>query len=50
MWSIGRTKTDGPLSSVAVHTVQACYKITPLSHWSKAPEPVEVKIDRSVGM
>ena len=30
--------------------VQAGYKITPLSRWGKAPEPVEVKIDPTIDM
>src|SRR5262249_54984624 len=31
VWIIGRTKTDGPPDYAAVHTVQAGYKITPLT-------------------
>jgi hypothetical protein len=49
-WIIGRTKTDGPPDYDAVHKIQAGFKITPLSRWGKAPEPVEVKIDPSVDM
>ena len=33
-----------------MHKIQAGYKVTPLSHWGKAPEPVTVKIDPSVDM
>ena len=46
VWIIGRTKTDGPPDYDAVHKIQAGYKITPLSRWGKAPEPVAVE-DRS---
>src|SRR5206468_1539697 len=49
-WVIGRTKTDGPPDYDAVHRIQAGYKVTPLSQWGKAPEPVAVKIDPSVEM
>ena len=50
VWIIGRTKTDGPQDYDAVHKIQAGYKITPLSQWGKAPEPVQVKIDPTVDM
>jgi hypothetical protein len=50
VWIIGRTKTDGPQDYDAVHRIQAGYKVTPLSQWGKAPEPVGVKIDPSVDM
>jgi hypothetical protein len=50
VWIIGRTKTDGPQDYDAVHKIQAGYKITPLSQWGKAPEPVEVKIDPTIDM
>jgi hypothetical protein len=50
VWIIGRTKTDGPADYDAVHKIQAGYKVTPLSRWGKAEEPVTVKIDPSVDM
>ena len=50
VWIIGRTKTDGPADYDAVHKIQAGYKITPLSHWGKAPEPVTMKSDPTVDM
>jgi hypothetical protein len=34
---IGRTRTDGPQDYDAVHKIQAGYKVTPLSSWSKTP-------------
>jgi len=50
VWIIGRTQTDGPEDYNAVHKIQAGYKITPLSQWGKAPEPVQVKIDPTIDM
>ena len=50
VWIIGRTKTDGPPDYDAVHKIQAGYKVTALSRWGKAPEPVTVKIDPTVDM
>jgi hypothetical protein len=50
IWIIGRTKTDGAADYPAVHKIQAGYKVTPLSCWGKAPEPVTVKIDPSIDM
>jgi hypothetical protein len=50
VWIIGRTKTDGPRDYDAVHKIQEGFKVTPLSRWGKAPEPVQVKIDPSVDM
>jgi hypothetical protein len=50
IWIIGRTKTDGPADYDAVHKVQAGYKITPLSQWGKAPQPVKANIEPGVDM
>ncbi len=50
IWVIGRTKTDGEADYPEVHKIQAGYKVTPLSHWGTAPEPLTVKIDPSVDM
>jgi hypothetical protein len=50
IWIIGRTKTDGPADYAAVNKIQAGYKVTPLSRWGKAPEPVQVTIDPTVDM
>ena len=50
VWVIGRTKTDGPKDYDAVHKIQAGFKVTPLSQFGKAPEPVQVKIDPAVDM
>jgi hypothetical protein len=50
VWIIGRTKTDGPSDYDAVHAMQAGYKITPLSQWGKAAEPVFGHVDPDVDM
>ena len=50
VWIIGRTKTDGPADYEAVNKVQAGFKITPLSHWDKAAEPVVGVVDPNVDM
>ena len=46
----GRTKTDGPQDYDTVHKIQAGYKVTPLSQWGKALDPVPFKIDPTVDM
>lgn len=50
VWIIGRTQTNGPKDYDAVHKVQDGYKMTPLSRWPRAADPVRVKIDPSVDM
>ena len=50
VWIIGRTKTDGPPEYDVVHKIQAGYKLTSLSRWGKAPEPVTGKIDPTLDM
>jgi hypothetical protein len=50
VWTIGRTKTDGPPDYDAVRKIQAGFKVTPLSEWGKTPKSIEVKIDPSVDM
>ena len=47
VWIIGRTQTNGTSDYAAVNAIQNGFKITPLSWWGKAPEPVSAKI-RSV--
>jgi hypothetical protein len=50
VWIIGRTKTDGPADYDAVHAIQAGFKITPISQWGKAAEPVVGTVDPGVDM
>ena len=50
VWIIGRTKTDGPADYAAVHKIQAELKITPLSSWGKAAEPVVGIVDPGIDM
>ena len=50
VWIIGRTKTDGPADYEAVHTIQAGYKVSPLSLFGKPTEPVIARIDPTVDM
>jgi len=47
VWIIGRTKTDGPPDYDAVHALQTALKITPVSRWGMAPEPVVGTVDPS---
>ena len=50
VWIIGRTKTDGPADYAAVNKIQAGFKITPLSSWGKAAEPVAGAVDPGIDM
>ncbi len=50
VWIIGRTKTDGPPDYEAVHAIQAGFKITPVSQWGKAAEPVMATVDPAIDM
>jgi hypothetical protein len=50
VWVIGRTKTDGEADYPTVNKIQAGFKVTPLSQWGKAPQPVTVRIDPTVDM
>jgi hypothetical protein len=47
---IGRTKTDGPSDYAAVNKIQAGFKMTPLSQWGKAPQPVMGTVDPTIDM
>ena len=50
VWIIGRTKTDGPADYDAVHRVQAGFKVTPISRFGMAVEPVVGTVDPAVDM
>ena len=50
VWIIGRTKTDGPADYEAVNKIQAGFKVTPLSGWGKATQPVVGSVDPSIDM
>jgi hypothetical protein len=50
VWIIGRTKTDGPPDYDAVRKLQADLKITPVSRWGAAAEPVIGTVDPNVDM
>jgi hypothetical protein len=50
VWIIGRTQTNGPKDYENVHSIQAGYKITPLSQWGSASKPVPFKFDTTVYM
>ena len=45
VWIIGRTKTDGPADYEAVHKIQAGLKVTPISRFGQAVEPVVGAVD-----
>jgi hypothetical protein len=46
--AIGRTKTDGPADYEAVHKIQAGLKVTPISRFGQAVEPVVGTVDPGV--
>ena len=50
VWIIGRTKTDGPADYDAVHKIQAGLKVTPISRFGQAVEPVVGNVDPGVDM
>jgi len=50
VWIIGRTKTDGPADYDAVHKIQAGFKVTPISRFGTAVEPVVGNVDPGVDM
>jgi hypothetical protein len=50
VWIIGRIKTDGPPDYAAVNKIQAGLKITPVSRWGSAAEPVAGTVDPAVDM
>jgi hypothetical protein len=50
VWIIGRTKTDGPADYEAVNKIQAGFRVSSLSRWGKAAEPVVGSIDPAVDM
>ena len=50
VWIIGRTKTDGPADYDAVNKIQAGLKVTPISRFGQAVEPVVGNVDSGVDM
>jgi hypothetical protein len=50
VWIIGRTKTDGPADYAAVNKIQSGFKITPVSRWGTAAEPVVGAVDPAIDM
>jgi hypothetical protein len=50
VWIIGRTKTDGPADYEAVHKIQAGFKVTPISRFGEAFEPVVGTVDPGIDM
>jgi hypothetical protein len=50
VWIIGRTQTNGTEDYEAVHKIQAGYKVTPLSQWSKKAKPAKFIANQNVDM
>ena len=50
VWILGRTKTDGPADYGAVHQIQAALKVSPISRFGQAVEPVAGNVDPGVDM
>ena len=50
VWIIGRTQTNGPKDSAAVHKIQDGYKLTPLSAFGKPYKAPEGTLDPNVDM
>jgi hypothetical protein len=50
VWIIGRIKTDGPPDYDVVHKIQADLKVTPISRWGMAAEPVVGTVEPGVDM
>jgi hypothetical protein len=50
VWIIGRTKTDGLADYDAVHKIQAGFKVTPISRFGAAVEPVVGTVDPGINM
>lgn len=50
VWIIGRTQTNGTADYTAVHQLQDSYRLTPLSQWPNAPQPLSPTPDPTVDM